>query len=101
MDSVNAGTPTDLLLAVGGCPNAPLLAGTWACVSSAPAWEVCLEGKNVSANCDVPIPILIPNDTRGFANNTALTCSPGVGPMCQPAVSVESASWGSIKAMYR
>ena len=57
---INAGTTTELLLAVGECPNAPLRAGTWICVPTVANWELCLgSGENVSVNCD-PVPIAFP-----------------------------------------
>jgi hypothetical protein len=41
---INAGTTTDLLLAMGGCPNAPFVVGKWIAVASAPEWEHASRG---------------------------------------------------------
>ncbi len=96
---LNAGTPTHLLLVISGCRHAPILAGTWSGIASVPQWELCLGGENWSGDCSLPT--IYPNETRGFGNNTAPTCLPGIEELCPPEVSVESARWGSIKAMYR
>jgi hypothetical protein len=98
---LNAGTPTNLLLAVGGCPNGPLNAGNWLAIPLMPAWEFCLGGNNVTVNCDIN-PLPFPNDTHGLTNGGApTTCVSGMDDNCQPIVSVESASWGNIKSLYR
>ncbi len=99
---LNAGTATSLLLAIGGCPNGPIAAGNWPCSTAAPAWEFCLGGLNSTVNCD-PIPVLWVNDHMGFTNGDAPTCCLRFlvcGIPCGP-VSIEDASWGSIKSLYR
>jgi len=44
---LNAGNPTNLLLAVGGCPGGPLVAGAMLILHFAPV-AVCLTGANVT-----------------------------------------------------
>jgi hypothetical protein len=101
---LNAGSATNLLLAVGGCPNGPLLTGSWIVNIVDAEFNLCLGGLNVSVNCDVsPLPFL--NDHLGYANNSVLECCGGFewficGVTCGP-VSVESESWGRIKSQYR
>jgi hypothetical protein len=98
---LNAGNANNLLLAVGGCPNGPVNAGSWLALPVMPAWEFCLGGNNVTVNCDIN-PIPFPNDTHGFANGGAPTaCVNGMDDNCQPTTSVESSSWGTIKSLYR
>jgi hypothetical protein len=98
---LNAGGATNLLLAVGGCPNGPVVAGS-VLVLDLPG-DVCIvpaaaNGNNVTVECGTLA--LIANDYRGYAN---------LGPPCDstPSVTlcdiyaVEDDSWGSIKSLYR
>ncbi len=95
---MNAGTATNLLLAVGGCPNAPIVAGSWIGLSSVAAWEFCLGGANLTVNCD-PFPEIFPHEHKGFANGGFPgTCR--VGKQCDP-FPVETTSWGKVKTLYR
>jgi hypothetical protein len=98
---LNAGTSTNLLLAIGGCPSGPIQAGNWPAFSSVAAWEFCLGGLNSTVNCD-PLPVITANDHKGFSNNGfPRSCQVGMNDDCSPIVSVEDASWGSIKSLYR
>ncbi len=100
---LNAGTSTDLLLAVGGCPTGPIPAGYWFALMNTFGWEFCLGGNNVAVDCTV-IPSAYPNDHIGFTNNSPIPapCCYNFGfcGTCIP-ISIESESWGSIKSMYR
>jgi hypothetical protein len=94
---------THLQLAIGGCPYAPILAGTWLGLAKTAEWELCLGGdENVSVDCDLGS-APVPNETRGFGNNVPLTCSSSVieAERCPPPVSLESGSWGSIKTLHQ
>jgi hypothetical protein len=98
---LNAGSATNLLLAVGGCPAGPVNAGSWLCLPVLPAWELCLGGNRLTVDCQIN-PVAWDSDTHGFANGGApTTCVNGMTDDCQPIVSVENASWGNIKSLYR
>jgi hypothetical protein len=92
---LNAGGPSNLLLAVGGCPDGPILAGNWLAQVILPSFEWCLGGLNSSVNCDIN-PLLFPNDHHGFGNGGfVVACVSGMDENCQPTTAVESSSWGS------
>ncbi len=98
---LNAGTATNLLLAIGGCPDSPLAAGSWPAFSSVAAWEFCLGGLNVTVNCD-PLPAITANDHKGFSNNGfPRSCQSGLDFECEHPHSVEPTSWGKVKTLYR
>ncbi len=98
---LNAGSATNLLLAVGGCPAGPINAGSWLALPVLPAWEFCLGGNQLTVDCQIN-PIAWASDTKGFANGGAvLTCINGMTDDCHPITSVENASWGNIKGLYR
>lgn len=102
---LNAGTPTDLLLAVGGCPTATTRAGTFLVTGTG--------GKMGLANTTNPAgvvdcaasPALWPWPTNvrftGCKSTTNAGASQDHGASCGGIVSVESTSWGSIKSLYR
>ena len=101
--ALNAGDGTDLLLAVGGCPVADYLMGNWqfldftglggnACLVPSPG------GTNASVDCDTLNPQVWPNAINGYSTDGSTPCVTGD---CSEIVSVEDASWGSIKGLYR
>jgi len=94
---LNAGNATHLLLAVGGCPNAPIVAGAALILHFAPL-TVCLEGANVTVDCS-PNPQAWPHDHRGYADAGLVPCAGNTEFLCP--ISVEESSWGSIKGLYR
>lgn len=97
---LNAGSATDLLLAVGGCPSGPTRAGAWVVQTTTPVWELCLGGKNVSVDCQIQ-PVAWNNDHVGFRNNTDHSFACCEMPNCAcPPFAVEQDSWGSIKSLY-
>ncbi len=97
---LNAGTATNLLLAIGGCPSGPIAAGNWPAFSSVAAWEFCLGGLNSTVDCET-LPELFPNDHKGFSNNGfPLSCLVGMNEDCGHD-SVEPSSWGKVKTLYR
>lgn len=95
---LNAGTATHLLLAVGGCPQAPLAAGSWLILRAAPI-DLCPGGANVTVDCS-PDPSAWPNDYNGFSEFGVPCTDPRLEDLCG-TVSVEQTSWGSIKSLYR
>jgi hypothetical protein len=94
---LNAGNATHLLLAVGGCPFAPVVAGSILTLHFAPL-ALCLEGANVTVDCS-PNPLAWPHGRRGYADLGLPLCLSDTEILC--AVSVEQSSWGSIKSLYR
>ena len=98
---LNAGGATNLLLAVGGCPNGPIVAGS-ILVLDLPG-NICpcpaaANGNNVTVECATLALVL--NDYRGYAS-VGVPCETNANiPLCEP-VSVEDGSWGSIKSLYR
>jgi len=96
---LNAGNATHLLLAVGGCPNALVVAGSALVLHFAPL-IVCLEGANVTVDCS-PNPQAWPHDHKGYADLSLPFClSDTTSPNCK-SYSVEEESWGQIKTLYR
>src|SRR4030095_5695876 len=47
---LNAGTATHVLLAVGGCPQAPLIAGSVLAFHTS-SFAICIGGSNVTVDC--------------------------------------------------
>jgi hypothetical protein len=95
---LNAGTATHLLLAVGGCPNAPVNAGNWLILKVTPV-DLCPGGANVTVDCS-PDPSAWPNDFIGFSE-LGVPCEDSIPGFCPFEDSVESTSWGRVKQLYR
>jgi len=96
---LNAGTATHLLLAVGGCPNAPVVAGNILILHFAPL-AVCLDGANVTVDCS-PNPQAWPHNVAGYADAGLPLCLTDTPGGCLLVTSLESQSWGTIKSLYR
>jgi len=94
---LNAGDATHLLLAVGGCPFAPVVAGNILILHLAPL-ALCLEGANVTVDCSAD-PQAWPHDRHGYADFGLPLCLSDTSVHC--GVSVEERGWGSIKSLYR
>jgi len=94
---LNAGNATHLLLAVGGCPSAPVVAGSALVLHFAPV-AVCLEGANVTVDCSAN-PEAHPHTRKGYADLGLPLCLSDTD-LCG-GDSVESSSWGTIKSLYR
>jgi hypothetical protein len=124
----NAGTDTSLLLAVGGCPVAPVVAGSILLCHREPL-QICFGGDDVTVDC-APSPVSWPNGWLGYSDIGTLPCSNGLCDLtsdpaaqrnktnaimdqdellnaieavqgdCDP-VSVSPNSWGRVKAIYR
>jgi hypothetical protein len=101
---LNAGGAANLLLAVGGCPYGPVMAGTFVFFDQSGAgFNACIvpsatNGLNVSVYC---IGLgLLPNDYIGYANDGTLPCESEY-ELCTYSTSVADASWGTVKSFYR
>lgn len=97
---LNAGGSSNLLLAVGGCPTGPVVAGSWT-VFNTGVGSYCLvnsaaNGIRVTVDCDPINPQGWPIGAKGFAVDAASSCDEG---LC--IVSVEPSSWGEVKSLYR
>ncbi|MEZ5064379.1 MAG: hypothetical protein R3B81_06560 [bacterium] len=104
---LNAGSGPSLLLAVAGCPSAPVRAGSIAVWDQGSGFAVCLQpngdGVNGTVDCDSVNPLLYPNDhigyeSRGFPGSP---CSSGTLCTEEITVSVDRTSWADLKALYR
>jgi hypothetical protein len=96
----NIGTPAELLLAIGGCPEAPFLAGSFTLLDAAgTGGEACLvpsamNGLNVTVDCDPIVPLQHDNAIIGVST---------IGGPCRVGspFAVERDGWGSVKGLYR
>lgn len=94
---LNAGVSPALLLAVGGCPDPPVMAGEILTLDS--GGTICLGGLNVTVDCG-------PNGIHANAWVGLVSTPPGSrsgvcsGGTCTP-VSTDPQNWGAIKALYR
>jgi hypothetical protein len=93
------GTFPDLLLAVGGCPQAPIVAGRID-ISSVVPGDYCVVPSEFAARR-----IVVDCNILGFPLQAKGYSSRGTMPLCYeplcPDVSVEQDSWGKIKGVYR
>ena len=97
---LNAGAATALLLAVGGCPTAPFLAGSISVLNFGSGGDICLvpsaaNGTNASVDCDPINPQLSDNAIAGFST------SGGGCVTMDCTTSVEPTSWSEVKGLYR
>ncbi len=97
---LNAGNSVDLLLAVGGCPMGPILAGSWGFFPTA-AGNYCLvaspgESERLTVDCDTVNPLTHPSTAIGFGVDGDPSC---IDNLCASAV--EPTTWGAIKSLYR
>ena len=101
---LNAGGASNLLMAVGGCPYGPVVAGTFLYLDPVGSgFNVCFvpsaaNGLLVSVSC-VHFE-LFPNDYLGYANDGTAPCESEY-ELCTFSTSVEDASWGGVKSLYR
>jgi hypothetical protein len=101
---LNAGNATALLLAVGGCPSGPVLAGAFTVGPDQfiADIELCMvnsaaNNRNITVTC--PPQQGIPNFTIGFRKSTAPSCISLTPATC--TTGVDANSWGQIKGLYR
>lgn len=96
---LNAGTFPDMLLAVGGCPTGPVVAGRLN-VSSVVPGDYCVVPSELSARR-----LVVDCTITGYPLQAKGYSSRGTMPLCYeplcPDVSVEGSSWGRIKGIYR
>ncbi len=98
---LNAGSATSLLLAVGGCPPAPINAGSFLVSKNTPL-DMCFINPAAERTVDCePNPNPWFHDWVGYSE-TGTPCYffAALSGFCG-TVSVEDASWGSIKSLYR
>jgi hypothetical protein len=104
---LNAGGPSDPLLAVGGCPAGPVIAGSWTVLGTAGKMslkESVRSSTCATVDCDGVTPQLwswpdemlvagaISAGQAGIVNTWGNGC--GADP-------VDASSWGSVKSLYR
>jgi hypothetical protein len=97
---LNAGNATNLLLAVGGCPSSRC-SRVWTLFDAIVGLRRASAARVVDATCSIAGD---PHGVTGFGTGANPAC--GVvfagGDGCNPpVVSVESSTWGSLKALYR
>ena len=105
---LNAGPPPsggniDLLLAVGSCPEGPVVAVN-ILMTNTGSGQVCIcpvpkNGNQVTVDC-APAPTAWPIEWIGLDKGTGQSCGEG-DVNCDKPVSVEDSSWGTIKGLYR
>jgi hypothetical protein len=103
---LNAGTvATELELAVGGCPQGPVVAGRFMVVDlSGQGGAFCFgpasNGRNVTWECDIVPTTSYENGYTGASTDGTAPCE-AVGSFACMTVAVEPSPWGSIKSLYR
>lgn len=97
---LNAGSATNLFLAIGGCPCGPLIVGNILFLTNAPG-SLCIgpsaTGTKAGVDC-TPNPQLWPVEWTGLDFGGG-PC--GKGDLCIKPISVEEMSWGAVKGLYR
>jgi hypothetical protein len=96
---LNAGSTSELLLAVGACPGGPVVAANLLCLSLPGRIDIApssANGVKGTVDCE-PNPILHAMDWIGLGVSGP---NDGKGDPCN-FVSVEESSWGTIKGLYR
>jgi hypothetical protein len=99
---LNAGTTTDLLLAVGGCPCGPVVAAALLVIINVPGTMALAPTSTTQTKGTVDCslnPSLWPMDWIGLGLLGTPAPSKGTA-LCMP-ISVEESTWGEIKGLYR
>jgi hypothetical protein len=100
---LNAGSPTQLLLAVGGCPTGPVHAANILMMNAVPG-QVCIcpsAANNLQGTVDCsPNPQVWEIGWLGLVQGAGEPCA-RTSARCTKPVSVEESTWGSIKSLYR
>lgn len=91
--ALNAGTATELLLAVGGCPGGPFLAGSFLVDDPGAGGNLCLvessaHGWNVTVDCTGST--TYPNAVTGFASDGSPPCNPSDCAYVEPVWGLEA-----------
>jgi hypothetical protein len=87
---LNAGSATNLLLAVGGCPVPEILAVDLLVSDGGTPGEICLTGNALTVDCG-------PNN----AYDSDWTGCNSMGTTPCSTISVDPVTWGGVKALYR
>ncbi|MFN8176387.1 MAG: hypothetical protein U0167_00510 [bacterium] len=99
---LNAGSGTNLLLAVGGCPNGPIAAGDITAFYAGGPAHMCIVNSinniRVTVDCTAPTPAAWDIHADGWDALTAPACREA--PLCGEYVT-EPHDWGAIKSLYR
>ncbi|MFN8176384.1 MAG: hypothetical protein U0167_00495 [bacterium] len=99
---LNAGSGTNLLLAVGGCPSGMVVAGDIAVLYFGGAGSLCIVNSindiRVTVDCTSPTPSAWDIHATGWNALTPPACSEILD--CRPDA-VEPYHWGAIKSLYR
>jgi hypothetical protein len=99
---LNAGSGNNLLLAVGGCPSGPVVAGDITVIWFGSPGNICIVASNTglrgTVDCAAPTPNFWNLKAVGWDALTAPVCDER--PLCQP-VAVEPENWGAVKSLYR
>jgi hypothetical protein len=98
---LNAGAGTALLLAIGGCPNAPINAADILVLNVIPG-QYCIAPSSVTGlketiDCNQTS---WPMQWIGYSNDGNPPCSKD-WDLCHKPTAVEDGSWGRIKSIYR
>ena len=100
---LNAGSGTNLLLAVGGCPTGPIAAGDITVFYFGGPGSMCIVNSinniRVTVDCTSPTPSAWDLHANGWDALTAPACYE-VGPGCG-GDAVEPHNWGGVKSLYR
>lgn len=95
---LNAGNATDLLLAIGGCPDGPFRAGSFTVIGT--ATDMCMDNP-VTVDCDQINPLEFASAFTGLSAGGGSVCEFG-NIFCETGpTAVEESSWGSLKSLYR
>lgn len=104
---LNAGGPTNLLLAVGGCPTGPMIVGQWTVFGTSGRMRLAkaaLSGEASTVDCETTPPgqWFWPEQMRfvGAATDDQATSLQDWGNGCGTDP-VSPSSWGSVKSLYR
>lgn len=92
---LNAGTATALALAIGGCPNGPIVIGSFTVVGT--ATDMCMDTA-ITVDCDQITPTEWASAVRGLSAGGGTICE--TGDLCIGDATAAS-SWGAIKGLYR
>jgi hypothetical protein len=96
---LNAGSTTNLLLAVGACPGGPVVAADLLVLSLPGTMSLAPSSTQTKGTVDCsPNPSLWPIDWIGLGVGLPPL---GKGPADCAPVSVEEGTWGQIKGLYR
>jgi hypothetical protein len=100
---LNAMNETNLMLAVGGCPFGPVVAGYWTVLNDV-AGEYCLvpsvNGLLGTVDCTDPLPAFHPAARSGYSTTGHPASCADYG-FCVIPLATDDKSWGEVKSLYR